>query len=71
MGSSYSPNTTEPLIIGAGFGYLDDRVDGMPDSAFPLVPFNGTIQDVAIYDVVLDNSVINAHFYHGNGKEVP
>ncbi len=70
-GSSYSPNTTEPLIIGAGFGYLDDRVSGMPASAFPLVPFNGTIQNVAIYNAVLDASVIMTHFNHGNAKEDP
>jgi hypothetical protein len=65
--SSYSPNTVEPLIIGAGFGYLDDRKMGVPDSAFPLVPFNGTIQDVAIYSAVLSDDDIKKHSDDGSG----
>jgi hypothetical protein len=64
----YSPNTTQPLIIGAGFGYLPPRTMGGPDATFPLLPFNGTIQDVAIYNKVLTDEDILQHFNDGSGK---
>jgi hypothetical protein len=65
-GSTFNPNTTEPLIIGAGFKFLPDRSMAMVDLAFPSVPFNGTIQDVAIYNTVLADAVIKQHTDDGN-----
>jgi hypothetical protein len=41
---------------------------GGPDASFPLVPFKGTIQDVAIYDDVLDPGTISKHSNDGSGK---
>lgn len=67
-GSTYSPNTSKPLIIGAAFGFLPDRTPGGPNAAFPLFPFNGTIQDVAIYNAVLSDADIKQHFDDGSGK---
>jgi hypothetical protein len=45
-----------PLYIGAG----------RPDLAMPRFPFNGWIQDVAFYNVMLDNTTIETHFMNGN-----
>ena len=69
--AAYSPNTTQDLVIGAGAPWLDDRMNSTGDNFFPIFPFNGVIQDVAIYNTVLVDSAIEIHFYHGNGKEVP
>jgi Concanavalin A-like lectin/glucanases superfamily len=40
---------------------------GRPDLATPLLPFNGWIQDVAFYNVVLDGNTIETHYSNGSG----
>ncbi len=70
-GSSFAPNTAAPLVIGVGAPYLPERTQPSDNNFFPLLPFNGTIQCVAIYNVVLDASVIETHFNHGSGKPDP
>jgi len=44
-----------PLVIGTG----------RPDLPSPLFPFNGSIQDVAFYNVVLDDKTIETHYMNG------
>jgi Concanavalin A-like lectin/glucanases superfamily len=51
-----SPSTTTPLFIGMG----------RPDTA-GLFPFNGFIQDVAVYSTALGIPTINTHFANGAG----
>jgi hypothetical protein len=50
-----------PLYIGTG----------RPDLSTPLFPFNGYIQDVAFYNVVLDNQTIATHYMNGSGMKMP
>ena len=38
---------------------------GRPDLPTPLFPFNGSIQDVAFYNVVLDGKTIETHYMNG------
>ena len=71
MAAAYSPNTTQDLVIGAGEPWLDDRMGGTGDQFFPLYPFNGVIQDVALYNIVLTPSMIETHYHHGKGEEWP
>ena len=40
---------------------------GRPDLPTPLLPFNGYIQDVAFYNVVLDGHTIEDHYMNGLG----
>jgi hypothetical protein len=40
---------------------------GRPDLLTPLLPFNGWIQDVAFYNVVLDGTTIETHYANGAG----
>jgi hypothetical protein len=68
VGTTYSPNTTSPFIIGAGLPWLPPRMPGGPDLSFPLLTFKGTIQDVAFYNTVLSNEDITKHFNDGSGK---
>jgi hypothetical protein len=68
LSAAYSPNTTQALVIGAGGPWLDDRVNGVGDNFFPILPFSGTIQDVAIYSSVLSDDTIKQRFDHGSGK---
>lgn len=68
LGAAYSPNTTETLVIGGGEPWLPDRVGGVGDQFFPIFPFSGTIQDVAIYNDVLSDDTIKTRFEHGSGK---
>jgi hypothetical protein len=68
LGAAFAANKTQPLIIGAGLHWLPLRSMGGPDASFPLVPFKGTIQDVAIYDDVLDPGTISKHSNDGSGK---
>jgi hypothetical protein len=42
---------------------------GRPDLPTPLFPFNGRIQDVAFYDVVLDGPTIERHYLNGLGLQ--
>jgi hypothetical protein len=43
---------------------------GRPDLPTPLFPFNGSIQDVAFYNVVLDNQTIQTHYLNGSGMQI-
>jgi hypothetical protein len=59
--SGFVPVTSPtPLYIGTG----------RPDLPTPLFPFNGWIQDVALYNVVLDNPTIETHFMNGNAIQM-
>jgi len=54
--SGYVPIASPvPLYIGTGH----------PDLPTPLLPFNGSIQDVAFYNVVLDGPTIETHYMNG------
>ncbi len=68
---SFAPNTTKPLAIGVGAPYLPERTQPSDNNFFPLFPFNGTIQCVAIYNAVLSDTEIKTHFDHGSGKPDP
>lgn len=43
---------------------------GRPDLPTPLFPFNGSIQDVALYRTVLDGKTIETHYLNGSGMQV-
>jgi hypothetical protein len=43
---------------------------GGPALPTPLFPFNGRIQDVAFYNVVLDNQTIETHYMNGLGMQM-
>jgi hypothetical protein len=59
--SGYPPAPTAiPFFIG----------EGRPDLPTPLFPFNGWIQDVAFYSVVLDGKTIEKHYANGLGVQV-
>lgn len=68
LGGAFAPNTQSPLVMGVGGPWIATRAMGVPEPAFPLVPFKGTIQDVAIYNTVLADSDILTHFNDGSGK---
>jgi hypothetical protein len=69
--SAYAPNATQPMWIGAGSPYIPRRTQPAgPDPASPLFPFVGAIQDVAIYNVVLDSVAMDTHFSNGKGVTV-
>jgi Concanavalin A-like lectin/glucanases superfamily len=70
-GMAFSPNTTKPLVIGVGLPWLPPRMQPTDDLFFPLLPFKGTIQNVAIYNAVLSDQVIMLHRDHGNGVATP
>jgi hypothetical protein len=56
--TGYTPVPTSiPFFIG----------QGRPDLPTPQFPFNGWIQDVAFYDVVLDRKTIEKHYANGLG----
>jgi Concanavalin A-like lectin/glucanases superfamily len=58
--SGYTPVPTSiPFFIG----------QGRPDLPTPLFPFNGWIQDVAFYNVVLDGKTIETHYANGLGMQ--
>jgi hypothetical protein len=42
---------------------------GRPDQPTPLFPFNGRIEDVAFYNVVLDAKTIGTHYLNGLGLQ--
>ena len=68
-------DTTQPpdgSVGASGFMPLPSPVPffigtGRPDLSTPLFPFNGYIQDVAFYNVVLDNQQIATHYMNGLG----
>lgn len=68
LGGMFALNTQSPLVIGVGAPWLTTRAMGVPEPAFPLTPFKGTIQDVAVYNTVLADSDILTHFNDGSGK---
>ena len=61
----------DAIRFGAGLRWLPLRTPGGPNASFPLVPFKGTIQDVAIYDDALDEATIMKHFNNGMGTPDP
>ena len=68
LGATFAPNTTGPMIIGAGSPWTPPRMNSTGDFFFPIFPFKGTIQSVAIYKKVLSDSEIFTHFQDGSGK---
>lgn len=69
-GETFTPNTGQPLVIGASSPYLANRTPGAtePPPLFPILPFKGKIQNVAIYKAVLDDATIKNHSEHGKGN---
>jgi hypothetical protein len=65
--ATYVANTAQPLWIGAGAPYVPLRPQGPGVLAGPLFPFEGAIQDVAIYNTALDSHDILTHYHNGNG----
>jgi hypothetical protein len=70
-GAGYVANTTVPFIIGAGLPGLPKRTQPTDLLFFPLLPFKGTVQDVAIYSAVLSDADILTHFTDGSGMHPP
>jgi Concanavalin A-like lectin/glucanases superfamily len=66
---TYVANTAQPLWIGAGAPYVPLRPQAPGMLASPLFPFEGAIQDVAIYNVALTSDVILRHFHNGNAVD--
>ena len=66
---TYVPNTAQPLWIGAGAPYVPLRPQPPGVVASPLFPYDGAIQDVAIYNVALASDVILTHYHNGNGTD--
>jgi hypothetical protein len=64
----FTQNTTQPLTFGVGLARLPPRTSPADFLFFPLFPFKGRIQDIAIYKTVLDDTTIKNHSEHGNGK---
>jgi hypothetical protein len=70
-GATYVPNTTTAFVVGVGLPGLTPRSQPSDQFFFPLLPFKGTIQDVAIYSSVLPDQLITDHFLHGSTKPQP
>jgi hypothetical protein len=66
---TYVPNAARPLWIGAGAPYVPVRPQAPGVVASPLFPFDGAIQDVAIYKAALTSDVILTHYHNGNGTD--
>jgi Concanavalin A-like lectin/glucanases superfamily len=68
LATGYSPNTSSVLWIGAGIPFATNMRPQMDPTvvAGPLLPFDGAIQDVAIYGTALDPGVIKQHFTAGS-----
>ena len=66
-GEQFSANKAIATVFGVGMRFLDSRVNGTGDQFFPLFPFKGTIQDIAIYTEVLPDQTIKVHADNGNG----
>jgi hypothetical protein len=64
----FIPNTTQPLTIGVGLARLPPRTSPADFLFFPLFPFKGKIQNVAIYKAVLSDQTILSHSMHGKGQ---
>jgi Concanavalin A-like lectin/glucanases superfamily len=63
----YVPNITAPLYIGQGTPWQPFRANPGDTTNGPFFPFNGAIEDVAIYNVALKASDIMIHYANGNG----
>ena len=71
-------DTTQPpdaSIAASGYVPVPSPVlfyigQGRPDLPLPRFPFNGRIQDVAFYNVVLDNQTIETHYMNGLGMQM-
>ncbi len=68
LGGTFAPNTQAPLVIGVGAPWLPTRMPGSPNGTFPILPFKGTIQDVAVYNDVLSAADVQKHFDDGSGN---
>jgi Concanavalin A-like lectin/glucanases superfamily len=66
---TYAANTARPLWIGAAAPYVPLRPQAPGVVASPLFPFEGAIQDVAIYNAALASDVILTHYHNGNGTD--
>jgi hypothetical protein len=64
----FAVNTSSPLYIGAGAPYVPKRMVANSTSGGPLFPFNGAIQDVAIYNAALSPTNIQSHFTQGRAN---
>ncbi len=73
MPATYSPNTVQPVWIGAGAPFVTRRSPQLPAGTLgsPLFPFVGAMQDVAIYSAKLEPEDIRRHFNNGNGSNPP
>ena len=71
-------DTTQPpdaSVAASGYASVPSPVPvyigtGRPDLPTPLFPFNGSIQDVALYRAVLDGKTIENHYLNGSGMQV-
>ena len=68
LGGEFAANKQSPFVIGAGGPWLPARTQPTDNNFFPIFPFKGTIQDVAIYIDVLTDETILQHFNDGSGK---
>jgi hypothetical protein len=68
LGAAFNANKVKPFVIGVGAPWLDPRMNSTGDLFFPVFPFNGMVQDVAIYHAVLSDEDILKHFEDGSGK---
>jgi hypothetical protein len=66
-GVLYTPNTTQPLWIGAGASYVPRRPQPVGTLGSPLFPFAGAIQDIAIWRDILQPADIATRFRNGSG----
>jgi hypothetical protein len=70
-------DTTQPpngQVAATGFVPVASQIPlyigiGHPDLPTPRNPFNGQIQDVAFYNVVLDGTTIETHYLNGSGMQ--
>lgn len=67
-GLPFSPNASSPFVIGVGLPWLPARTQPTDNMFFPLTPWVGTIQNVAVYNAVLPDEDIKKHFDDGSGK---
>ena len=67
--ANYAPNTGVDLFIGMGAPFLPQRSQPQPPGTLtgPLFPFKGTIQDVAVYNRVLNAEEIGGNRTGGKG----
>ena len=71
-------DTTQPpdgMAAASGYVPIPSPVSfyigqGRPDLPTPEFPFNGSIQDVAFYNVVLDGKTIEKHYLNGSGMQM-